>query len=57
MKRRKPDSGTKSEAETQIPALFATIRFQSDERPDGYTDDDIQTLNEIANTPKPRSPE
>lgn len=42
---------------TDTPALFATIHFQSDERPDGYTDEDIQALNMIANTPKPRSPE
>lgn len=40
-----------------IPALFATIHFQSDERPDGYTAEDIGTLNSIANTTKLRSPE
>lgn len=40
-----------------IPALFATIHFQSDDRPDGYTEEDIQTLNVIANTPKPRPTE
>jgi len=34
-----------------IPALFATIHFQSDERPDGYTDEDIVALNTLANTP------
>ena len=32
-----------------IPALFATIYFRSDERPDGYTDEDIAELNEAAN--------
>lgn len=31
------------------PALFATIHFQSDERPDGYTDEDIAKLNDLAN--------
>jgi hypothetical protein len=38
-----------------IPALFATIHFQSDERPDGYTDEDIAALNAIASkrSPKP----
>lgn len=35
-----------------IPALFATIHFQSDERADGYTDEDICTLNAIANPTK-----
>lgn len=40
-----------------IPALFATIHFQSDERPDGYSAEDIRTLNTIANTAKPRSSE
>ena len=34
------------------PALFATIHFQSDDRPDGYTDEDICTLNAIANPTK-----
>lgn len=32
-----------------IPALFATIHFRSDERPDGYSDEDIAELNELAN--------
>jgi hypothetical protein len=31
------------------PALFATIHFQSDERPDGYKDEDIAELNRLAN--------
>ncbi len=31
------------------PALFATIHHQSDERPNGYTADDIAELNRIAN--------
>lgn len=45
------------QAPADIPALFATIHFQSDERPDGYTDEDIQALNALANTPKPKSAE
>lgn len=32
-----------------IPALFATIHHQSDDRPDGYTSDDIAELNRMAN--------
>jgi|GEM_PF-5074561 len=32
-----------------IPALFATIHHQSDERPDGYTAEDIEELNRLAN--------
>lgn len=39
-------------ATADIPALFATIHFQSDERPDGYTDEDIAALNAIANETK-----
>ena len=31
------------------PALFATIHHQSDERPNGYTAEDIAELNRIAN--------
>lgn len=42
---------------TAIPALFATIHFQSEERPGGYTDEDIRALNTLANTPRPRLPE
>jgi len=38
--RSKPDDGQ------PIPALFATIHFRSDERPDGYTDQEIADLNE-----------
>ena len=37
-----------------IPALFATIHFQSDGRPDGYTDEDIAALNTLASAPKPK---
>jgi len=40
-----------------IPALFATIHFRSDDRPDGYTDEDIAALNVMANQPKPKRPE
>lgn len=32
-----------------IPALFATIHFRSERRPDGYTDEHIAELNEAAN--------
>ena len=32
-----------------IPALFATIHHQSDDRPDGYTANDIADLNRLAN--------
>lgn len=32
-----------------IPALFATIHFRSERRPDGYTDEDMVRLNEMAN--------
>ena len=39
----------KSSATEAIPALFATIHFKSDERPDGYTEEDIADLNAIAN--------
>lgn len=38
-----------------MPALFATIHFQSAARPDGYTDEDIEALNAIASQPKPKS--
>lgn len=33
----------------KIPALFATIHFRSALRPDGYTDDEISELNQLAN--------
>ena len=39
-----------------IPALFATIHFKSDHRPNGYTDDEIVELNRIANLRGPKSP-
>lgn len=32
-----------------IPALFATIHFRSERRPNGYTDEQIAELNEAAN--------
>lgn len=35
--------------EAEIPALFATIHFRSDARPDGYTDEDIAEMNRLAN--------
>ena len=48
----KPNSAPKA-----VPALFATIHFQSDERPDGYTEEDIAALNALANADKTGSPE
>ncbi|MBB5745217.1 hypothetical protein [Brevundimonas variabilis] len=33
----------------QIPALFATIHHRSEDRPDGYTADEIDELNRLAN--------
>lgn len=51
------DESEDDQEPADIPALFATIHFQSDERPDGYTDEDIRALNTLANTPKPRLPE
>ena len=47
------DEPEDDQASADIPALFATIHFQSAERPDGYTDEDIQVLNTLASTPKP----
>lgn len=35
--------------EPEHPALFATIHHRSDERPDGYTHEDIAELNRAAN--------
>jgi hypothetical protein len=53
MSNKPPEDGEPPE----IPALFATIHFRSDDRPDGYTDEDIAALNAIANKPKPKSSE
>jgi hypothetical protein len=36
-------------SDDQIPSLFATIHFRSEQRPDGYTNDDIELLNIQAN--------
>lgn len=33
----------------QIPAIFATIHWRSDERPNGYTAEEVSWLNVIAN--------
>lgn len=33
----------------RLPALFATIHFRSERRPNGYTDEEITELNELAN--------
>ena len=46
------DKPKKDQNPPVIPALFATIHFRSDARPDGYTDEDIAALNAIANEPK-----
>lgn len=35
--------------EQDVPALFATIHFRSERRPEGYTDDEIAELNRAAN--------
>lgn len=37
---------------TVVSALFATIHFRSEQRPDGYSDDDIAELNKRANVEK-----
>jgi hypothetical protein len=57
VKRSKPKSKPQAPPETEIPALFATVHFQSDERPDGYSAEDIASLNAIANKAKPRPPQ
>lgn len=52
------ESANPAEAETadvdpsntdDIPVLFATIHHQSEQRPDGYTADDIAELNNAGN--------
>ena len=42
---------TKSRLDKQgaIPALFATIHFRSEARPDGYTEQEVSWLNVVAN--------
>lgn len=47
-----PDEPQDDQEPADIPALFATIHFQGDERPDGYSAEDIHTLNTIANPTK-----
>lgn len=42
-------------AGNEIPALFATIHFRSEKRPDGYTAEEIAELNELANAKEPAS--
>lgn len=39
--------------EDLIPALFATIHHKSDTRPDGYSPEDIEDLNNAANAHLP----
>jgi hypothetical protein len=46
------DEPEDDQTSADIPALFATIHFRSDERPDGYTDEAIAALNAIANETK-----
>lgn len=41
------------EDEELIPALFATIHHKSDTRPDGYTPEDIEDMNNAANAHMP----
>lgn len=41
------------ELDAHIPALFATIHFKSEHRPDGYTDEDIEDMNNKANAHLP----
>lgn len=41
------------EDEALIPNLFATIHFKSDDRPNGYTDEDIENMNNAANAHLP----
>lgn len=42
---------TKGVEPAELPALFATIHFRSEDRPNGYTPDEIAKLNELANKP------
>lgn len=49
------DKYTNGEPEN-IPALFATIHHRSDERPNGYTPEDIAELNRLANE-RPAGPQ
>lgn len=39
--------------EDLIPSLFATIHHKSDKRPNGYTPEDIEDLNNTANAHLP----
>jgi len=39
------DPKDEASEDEKIPALFATIHFRSDARPDGYTDEDIRRIN------------
>lgn len=41
------------EEQAEIPALFATIHFKSDSRPNGFTPEEIAEINEGLNPPKP----
>jgi hypothetical protein len=48
MKDKNDEQGAKPKP-ARIPALFATIHFRSERRPNGYTDEEIAELNELAN--------
>jgi hypothetical protein len=37
------------EADFNIPAIFATIHFKGPNRPNGYTAEDIEEMNRLAN--------
>lgn len=42
-----------TDGDEPIPAIFATIHHQSDDRPDGYSAEDIAELNRAANSGPP----
>lgn len=45
----KTDTNNEASEAASHPALFATIHHKSEDRPDGYSDDDIGELNQLAN--------
>lgn len=45
----KTDTDNEASEAASEPALFATIHHKSEDRPDGYSDEDIGELNRIAN--------
>jgi hypothetical protein len=44
-----PEAETPDVENEKLPALFATIHHQSEQRPEGYSPDDIEELNNLAN--------